>query len=129
MIPLDWSNDGASLLAMRYVSINRSHLYTLDLEQGVLDEIRPQAEVAWAGGRFLPDGRVLTVSDEGSQFQRILVVDPRTDGIEVLTPEAEWDVGDIALSPDGRTVAYTLNEGGTETLHFLDLDGGEPAGP
>ncbi len=125
MMPLDWSADGTSLLVMRYVSINRSHLYSLDLDSGALDEVRPEAEVAWGGGEFLADGRVLTVSDEDSLFQRIVLVDPATDAIEVLTPGVEWDVENLVLSPDGRTVAYTLNEGGTETLYFLDLDTGE----
>ena len=125
MVPLAWADNGAALLVMRYVSINRSHLYTLDLDSGALDEIRPQAEVAWGGGEYLPDGRVLAVSDEDSQFRRILVVDPETDEIEVLTPGVEWDVENLALSPDGRTVAYTLNEGGMETLYFLDLRSGE----
>lgn len=122
MIPLDYADDGASLLVMKYISINRSHLYTLDLDSGKLDEIRPGAEVAWDGGEFLPDGRVLTVSDEDSQFQRIVIADPQTDEIEVLTADVEWDVENLVLSPDGRTVAYTLNEGGTETLYFLDLE-------
>jgi dipeptidyl aminopeptidase/acylaminoacyl peptidase len=124
MLPLDYSDDGASLLVMRYVSVNRSHLYTLNLESGELDEIRPEAEVSWGGGEFLPDGRVLTVSDEDSQFQRILIADPQSDEIEVLTPDVEWDVENLVLAPDGRTVAYTLNEGGTETLYFLDLESG-----
>lgn len=125
MIPLDWADNGAALLVMRYVSINRSHLYRLDLNDGELNEIRPEAEVAWGGGEFLPDGRVLTVSDEDSLFQRIVVVDPDTAAIEVLTPDVEWDVENLVLSPDERTVAYTLNEGGTETLYFLDLETGE----
>jgi dipeptidyl aminopeptidase/acylaminoacyl peptidase len=128
MMPLDWSENGTSLLVMRYVSINRSHLYSLDLDSGALDEIRPEAEVAWGGGEFLADGRVLTVSDEDSLFQRIVLVDPETDAIEVLTPDVEWDVENLVLSPDGRTVAYTLNEGGTETLYFLDLETGESSG-
>lgn len=130
MIPLDWSDDGETLLVTKYVSINRSHLYTLDLESAELDEIRPEAEVAWGGGEFLPGGRVLTVSDEGSQFQRIVIADPETGEIEILTPDIEWDVENLVLAPDGQTVAYTLNEGGTETLYFLDLESGESrAGP
>lgn len=130
MIPLDYADDGESLLVLKYISINRSQIYTLDLARGELDEIRPDAQVSWGGGEFLPDGRVLTVSDEGSQFQRILIVDPRADEIEVLTPDLHWDVENLVLSPDGHTVAYTLNEGGTETLHFLDLQtGGSRDGP
>lgn len=125
MFPLDWSDDGKALLAMRYISINRSHLYTLDLTSGELDEIRPEAEVAWSGGEFLPDGRVLTVSDEDSQYQRILIVDPQTDEIDVLTRDLNWDVENLVLSPDGHTVAFTLNEGGTENLYFLDLQSGD----
>lgn len=125
MIPLDYADDGGSLLVMKYVSINRSHLYTLDLGSGELDELRPDAEVAWGGGEFLPDGRVLTVSDEDSQFQRIVIADPQTDDIEVLTPDVQWDIENLVLSPNGRTIAFTLNEGGTETLYFLDLETGE----
>jgi len=123
--PLDFSDDGETLLFGKYESVNRSHIYTLDLSSGAVDEIRPEAEVAWGGGEFLPDGRVLAVSDEDSLFQRIVIADPETDQIEVLTPDISWDVENIVLSPDGRTVAYTLNEGGTEALYFYDLEAGE----
>ena len=130
MFPLDWSADGGRLLVMKYLSINRSRLYTLDLASGVLDELRPDAEVAWGNGRFLPDGRVLTASDEDSQFQRLVVVDPATDDIEVLTPDIEWNAALLAVSPDGGAAAYTLNEGGTDALYFLDLaSGGSRPGP
>lgn len=125
MFPLDWSRDGTSLLVMKYLSINRSRLYTLDLESGELDEILPDNDVAWGFGRFLPDGRVVTSSDEGSQFQRMLIVDPATDSVEVLTPDVQWNVEIMALSPDGSTVAYTLNEGGTDALYFLDIASGD----
>jgi dipeptidyl aminopeptidase/acylaminoacyl peptidase len=125
MFPLDWSADGNSLLVMKYLSINRSRIYTLDLGSGTLDEIRPEAEVAWVGGKFLPDGRVLAASDEDSQFQRLLVVDPKTDEVDVLTPAVHWNVEILALSPDRRTVAYALNEGGTDVLYLFDLGSGE----
>ncbi len=130
MLPLDWSADGDSLLVMKYLSINQSRLYVLDFASGGLDEIRPEAEVAWSDGRFLPDGRVLTASDEDSQFQRLLIVDPATNDIEVLTPDLRWNATILALSPDARTLAYTLNEGGTDVLYFLDLGTGRSrAGP
>ncbi len=125
MLPLDWSADGKSLLVMKYLSINRSRLYVLDVASGALDEIRPDADVAWSGGWFLPDGRVLTASDEDSQFQRLLVVDPATDSIEVLTPGLVWNAEILALTPDAGTLAYTLNEGGTDVLYFLDLETGK----
>jgi dipeptidyl aminopeptidase/acylaminoacyl peptidase len=125
MFPLDWSADGNSLLVMKYLSINRSRIYTLDLGSGTLDEIRTDAKVAWVGGKFLPDGRVLTASDEDSQFQRLLIVDPKTDELEVLTPDVQWNAKMLALSPNRRTVAYVLNEGGTDVLYLFDLGNGE----
>jgi Dipeptidyl aminopeptidases/acylaminoacyl-peptidases len=38
----------------------------------------------------------------------------------VLTPDLNWGVESFDISPDGRTIAYVVNEAGRSTLRLLD---------
>ncbi|MFN7164571.1 MAG: TolB family protein, partial [Hyphomonas sp.] len=58
--PVDWSADGKTLLLQRYVSVAKSHLYSLDVATGTLTEINPGDDVAYSGAALLADGSVLT---------------------------------------------------------------------
>jgi dipeptidyl aminopeptidase/acylaminoacyl peptidase len=42
-----------------------------------------------------------------------------------LTAHLEWDVEDLALSKDGRTIAFLTNEDGVSVLHLLDAATGK----
>ena len=37
----------------------------------------------------------------------------------------KWDTEFLALSPDGQSLAYTVNVQGASELHLLDLDAGK----
>jgi dipeptidyl aminopeptidase/acylaminoacyl peptidase len=129
--PLDWSADGAKLLLSNYISVGESRRYVLDVATRQLTEITPDLKVAYDGGVFAQDGAgVFLISDEGSQFQRIVRVDLSTGARTVLTPALSWDVELMELSPDGRTIAYTVNEDGLSVLRFMDARTGRAiAGP
>lgn len=119
--PLDWSPDGTKLLLSNYISAGESRRYVLDTATGALSEITPDLKVAYDGGAFTADGKgVFLVSDEGSQFQRLVRVDLATGARTVLTPGLSWDVEGMVLSPDGRTIAYTVNEDGLSVLRLMD---------
>lgn len=121
--PVDWSADGRTLLLQRYISIAKSRLFTLDVETGILTEINPQDDVAYSGGALLSDGSVLTVTDKGSEFSNLVRIAP--DGsMTNYTAGIGWDVSDWALSPDEKTVVFTLNEGGLGTIRLLDVASG-----
>lgn len=125
-VPSQWSPDGSKLLLGRYISINESRLFLLELETGELQQINPEQQVAYAGARFSIDGRELfVVSDAGAEFRRILAIDLES-GEQRVVVEHPWDVQAMDLSPDGKLLAYTINAGGISELHLLDLAGGAP---
>jgi dipeptidyl aminopeptidase/acylaminoacyl peptidase len=122
--PVDWSGDGKTLLLQRYKSIAKSHLFSLDVATGTLTEINAGDDVAYSGAALLPDGSVLTVTDKDSEFQNLVRIAP--DGtLTNFTADIGWDVSDWALSPDEKTAAFTVNEGGLGTIRLLELESGQ----
>lgn len=121
--PVDWSDDGSKLLLQRYISIAESQLFELDIASGALTQINPGDTVAYSGGALLADGSVLTATDKDSEFINLVRIAP--DGaLTTYTGNINWDVSDWALSPDGNTVVFTLNEGGLGTIHLLEAESG-----
>ena len=124
--PLDWSPDGRRIILGEYVSVNESYLWLLDARTGEKSPITPRKtaggeRIAYGGGQFSADGRgVYVTTDKGSEFQRLAYIDLATGEHTFLMPDAKWDVEEFDLSPDGRTIAYALNEDGIGTLHLFD---------
>ncbi|MDP1555768.1 MAG: prolyl oligopeptidase family serine peptidase, partial [Hyphomonas sp.] len=122
--PVDWSADGKTLLLQRYVSVAKSHLYSLDVATGTLTEINPGDDVAYSGAALLADGSVLTSTDKGSEFRNLVRI-AADDTVTNYTADIDWDVADWTLSPDETTVAFTLNEGGLGTIRLADVASGQ----
>ncbi len=121
--PVDWSSDGKTLVLQRYKSIAKSHIYSLDVETGVLTEFNPEDDVAYSGAALLADGSVLTSTDKDSEFRNLVRI--AADGtVTNYTGDLDWDVSDWVLSPDETTVVFTLNEGGLGTIRLLDVASG-----
>ena len=119
----DWSPDEGKLLLIEYISINESYLHLLDINSGTKRLLTPQgaSKVSYYGGRFAKDGRSLFVTtDKDSEFQRLCRMDLSTGELTVITKNIPWDVDDLELSPDGRTIAFISNEEGVGVLHLLD---------
>ncbi len=121
--PVAWSADNSQLLLQRYISITKSQLFVFDIASGALTEINPDVDVAYSGGHLLPDGSVLTITDKDSEFRNLVRFRP--DGTrQSYTTDINWDVESWDVSPDGKTVVFTVNEGGLGTIRLLDLDSG-----
>jgi len=148
----DWSADGKTLLMNRYVSMTESYIYTLSVENGQLREINPQPanapRIAYnggqypqllggltggppRGGRFSADGKsVYVISDQDSQFARLIRIDLPTGKRTVIAKDPAWDVEGFDLSPNGHTLVYSVNQEGFSKLHALDtLSGAVLDGP
>lgn len=121
-IPADWSPDDTKIAVARYVSANEVHPYILDLKSKALMPIAPQGEKAAFGAmRFSRDGKGLYyTTDLDSEFERLHYRDFATGNDSVLTQSIPWDVEEIALSRDGRRLAFTVNEDGISRLHVRD---------
>ena len=120
----DWSPDGKQLLINNGISAAESYVWLLDVETGKKELLTPKAgaEVAaHENARFAKDGKgVYMTSDEDSEFQRLIYLDLATRKTKVLTTALQWDVSELALSQDGRWIAFEANEDGISKLHVYD---------
>ncbi|HUG02950.1 MAG TPA: alpha/beta fold hydrolase [Steroidobacteraceae bacterium] len=119
---VDWSPDGKSLLLIHFVSINESYLWTYDLATREKREIEPAKVKAARGGKFSRDGKgVYIASDLGSEFRTLRYVDLASGKVTPLTDHVKWGIDNIALSKDGRYLAYLVNEDGASRIGVMDL--------
>ncbi len=119
----DWSPDGKQLLINNDISAAESYVWLVDVDSGKKELLTPKGseEAAHNNARFSKDGKgVYMTSDEGSEFQRLVYLDLASRKTTVLTPSLEWDVEEVALSQDGRWLAFEANEDGVSKLHVLE---------
>ncbi|MDQ0465457.1 dipeptidyl aminopeptidase/acylaminoacyl peptidase [Caulobacter ginsengisoli] len=122
--PLAISDDKTRVLVQRDISATSGGLFLLDYASGQVKPINPSAEeIAYGGGVFAPGGQsILVLDDEGSDFKRLVQIDLATNAKTVLTPpDLKWDVETFDLSPDGRVLAYAVNEGGQSKVVVRDF--------
>jgi dipeptidyl aminopeptidase/acylaminoacyl peptidase len=122
--PLDFSSDGKKLLAEQYVSITDSRLFVVDLETGAVTRLSPESEpAAYVSALFGPgDTSVYVVSDRGSdvrQLRRFELSRPDAPWT-TIAGDVPWNVEDVAISSDRRTLAFSTNEDGVSVLRLLD---------
>ena len=116
----DFAPGGDHAVVVNYQSVQKSVLYDLDVATGAMTPITdPAATVAWSGVEYAPDGTLWVTSDEGSDFQRLGTLDPKTRRFTPVTTE-KWDVDTFDIADDGRTIAYVTNEAGTSRVKLLD---------
>jgi dipeptidyl aminopeptidase/acylaminoacyl peptidase len=120
----DWSPDNQKLLVQQEVSANESYLWLVEVASGEKKLLTPKSgneEVAYGGGPFNKDGKgFYTTTDRESEFQRLAYFDLATMKPTYLTTDIKWDVEDLALSDDGKTLAFVTNEDGIGKLFLLD---------
>ena len=118
----DFAPDGKSAIAVNYVSITDSDLYRLDLASGRMRPIGdPARQVSYGSAQYAPDGTLWVTSDEGSDFQRLGMLDPETGRFTPVAAEQRWDVENFDIAEDGRFIAYVVNEAGISRLKVMDL--------
>ncbi|MEA1617628.1 prolyl oligopeptidase family serine peptidase [Erythrobacter sp. T5W1-R] len=108
-----------------YNSVQDVDLYRLDMASGTMLPIgNPADQVAHGSFRVGPDGTLWVTSDRDSDFQRLGRLDPITGNFTPVTNE-RWDVDGFDISPDGKTIAYVVNEAGTDRMRLLDVATGK----
>ncbi|WP_371432953.1 prolyl oligopeptidase family serine peptidase [Novosphingobium sp.] len=113
--------DGKSAVVREYVSIQKSNLWWLDIASGKLTPIGDHAKpIAYAAADIASDGTLWVTSDEGSDYQRLGTLDPRTGKFTPRAPEARGDVEEFSIADDGSFIAYAVNETGISKLRLLD---------
>jgi len=96
----------------------------MDSQSGAKTLITPKGgtvKIAYNFGVFSKDGKgIYITTDKDSEFQRLAYVDLATKEHSYLTTSIPWDVDELALSYDGKTIAFITNEDGFGVLHLLD---------
>ncbi len=117
-----WSPDDTRLIVARVVSANETHPFIYELATGKLQPLRETTEtVAYSTAEWSHDGRgIYYASDEGTEFQQLRYFDLKTGTHEVLTHDIPWDISQVAVSPDGKWLAFSYNENGIDHFRLLD---------
>lgn len=126
----DFSFDNKTLAVTRDVSVSEQQIWLVDLTIGRKEQIKPSPVKIFRGSpKFSPDGNSLFyISDEDSEYRRVVRYNLDTDEEDVLTDNLPWDVEAMEMSPNGRTFAVTVNEGGTSRLYLMDAKRGKLSG-
>jgi dipeptidyl aminopeptidase/acylaminoacyl peptidase len=122
-----WSPDGTrlSMIDWRGATTDQSVL-VVSLIDGQVSQLTPPDDPAtFLPGPWLPDGSgVLVMTNTGRDVTGLGVLDAATGELSwVDTPE--WEVEDVAVSRDGRILAWLVNIDGRSQLRVRDLATGE----
>ena len=122
-----FSPDDQMLVFTETLSVNESHIWTLDVASGEKRRITPQKKtdsstVFYGAPKFSRDGKKLfAVCDRDSEHRHLVVIDPATSAETVLTPKLPFDVSEFSISTAAKRIAFVTNEDGASVLRFLDL--------
>ena len=124
-----WSADNKKLLVVNEVSANETYLWLVDVATGEKKMLTPKSgevQVAYTGGPFSKDGKgFYTTTDRDSEFQRLAYFDLATMKPTYLTTDIKWDVDEVELSEDGKTLAFVTNEDGIGKLYLMNTATGK----
>src|SRR5689334_18087165 len=122
--PQDWSADDTKFLLMEEVSANESYIWLVDAASGEKKLITPKGgaeKIAYGDAKFAKDGKgIYVTTDKDSEFQRLAYIDLATMQHTFLTSDIPWDVDEMQVSDDGRTIAFVTNENGSSVLRLMD---------
>jgi dipeptidyl aminopeptidase/acylaminoacyl peptidase len=120
--PMDWSSDGNRVLVGEYISINDARVHLAEVGSTTVSRLSPESPVAsYRDAQFSKDGkRVYVTSDREGELVELYEHDLATKSWTSRTRDIRWNVEQMAVSPDGRTVAFTANEDGYSVLYTMD---------
>jgi dipeptidyl aminopeptidase/acylaminoacyl peptidase len=126
--PSQFSRDGKSLLVVHERAIDDADLWLVDAASGDKRMITPDAKTHGKAGIrasvFAPDGKsVYLVTDRYSDFAELYRVDlAKPDAApEPLSRGISWNVDEVVVSPDGKTLAFAVDEDGLSKLYLYDV--------
>ncbi|MEX2046302.1 MAG: S9 family peptidase [Chloroflexota bacterium] len=113
-----WSPDGSRLLVMRVLDNTNQELLVVDPRTGDAREIAVnEKNVQHIPAGWLGDGRVLEITDQGSEHLWLAALDPASGRREAVD-HPSWDVELAASSADGRVQIWSVNEDGYSRLRW-----------
>jgi dipeptidyl aminopeptidase/acylaminoacyl peptidase len=124
---MDWSPDGASVLARQNVSGFSAHLlWLVDAKTGAMRQLTPATSPS-----FIPaakfggtSSQVYAATDAESEFVRVVRIDAASGQMTPLLAKPRGNAEALSVSSDGKLVAFAANEEGIGTLHVFDTQSG-----
>jgi dipeptidyl aminopeptidase/acylaminoacyl peptidase len=112
----------------QHVSNTDGNIYVVDVASGERTLLtQHEGEVSYRPGPWLRDGSGFYVlSDQGREFSGLGLL--HLDGTFEWVETPDWDVEGVALSKDGGTLLWSVNEDGISRVHVRDLGTGETRG-
>ncbi len=124
-----FSFDDKLLALVEFKSVNESYVWIMDVTTGARRRVLPSegetpAQTISSGNlHFSRDGKGLFLAtDRDGEFRRLAYFDVATGKVDYFGEGGDWGVEDIALSPDGRTLAVITNEAGVGVLRLYDAN-------
>ena len=134
--PAEFSRDGSKLLVIHERAIDDADVWLVDVATGNKEMLTPDPKAHGKAGvrqvAFAADGKsVFVISDRNSDFAelyRIVLDSPYADLVAYagqqwaqLSHGIAWNVDRLAVAPDGKTLAFSVNEDGLSKLYRYDL--------
>jgi dipeptidyl aminopeptidase/acylaminoacyl peptidase len=126
--PSEFSKDGTKLLVIHERAIDDADLWLVDVASGEKKMLTPDPKSAGKAGirdvAWAPDGKsVWLVTDRDRDFSDIVKIDlAHPDAKPVAIGKRDkWSIERVDASPDGKTLAYTVDEDGLSKLYVYDI--------
>jgi len=120
----DWSPDDKLIVYCDFTSNTTSSLWLANIADGKktrLSEISAQGAL-YDNPKFSIDGKgVYVLTDEDSPNRRVAYIDLESHRFEYIAFRLRSDVEEFQVSPDGKKLAYLINDNGSYDLEVLDL--------
>ncbi len=119
---LDWSPNDSCIIVSHYLSRTASFFYLCEVAHGTLFPLFNESDtVSQECAAFGDRGTgVFLTSDKNTDVRTLRYVDIKTHHDSILTPQLGWDVREIALSKNRKTLAFQTNENGFSHLYLMN---------
>lgn len=124
----DWSRDGKKILLRKSTSVTDREPFILNIETGELTSlaIDTAAKTNYYHQVWSKDENIVYYpSSYQSEFMRLHARDLTTGKDTILINNANWNIGYLEMSPDGKWLMYKLAEDGKESLYFYHTEEGK----
>lgn len=119
----DFFARGERLLVARYVSRSEVHPHVVDLASGELTPLLPEGMTANVTQlQFGPDDSIYFSADLGGEFLRLYRLSEPGAEPEAVSGAVDHDLEQFEISPDGRYLAFSLNENTVSRLYVRRLE-------
>jgi dipeptidyl aminopeptidase/acylaminoacyl peptidase len=125
-----WRPDGEAVVLSQGRGEADNDLFLLDFASGAIDTLFvPEEMSAYTSIQWTPEGSAFYLAtNHYRDLAGLARYDVATRSLSWIH-EPAWDVESVALSPDGRYLAWTVNEEGWSRLHLRDLRTGHDLDP